>query len=617
MSFISGPNAIFIRRALLALTLLALLLSFAGAGAEATPIATDEPAYLEGDAETLRRAQERLIDLGLLNGRADGAYGPKTRAALTAFQSDNGLEETGRLDSETFERLTSVSPQTATARDVQQRLIDLDYLQGRADGIIGKQSVDALKLFQRLNGLPASGKPSDATLELLFSDEALALPASLSVGNEGDEVLKLQKRLLQFGFLDFEADGDYGQQTVAAVRSFQQHLIEQGYSDGIAADGVATPLTQYCLYSSEYSTYLREVLPDVTDSEALRLERRLVQLGYMDMAADDILDEYAVSALKLYQTRAMMQPDGLADRETFDAIFSADAVVADYCAPHDIASGDTGLAVRAVEEAMVYGGMSTRIPTGKYDGSLENSVERLYKYLQQKKDPNARLFADPKVLSKEAQKALQKGLLGANGFDEDSEADIARIQYRLYSLFYLPKEGIDGKFGRNSRNALRDFKADSGLGETGAIDEATLLRLFSAEAAAKPYPFRVEVSLDRQEVDVYQLNMLNMYDLVQTFTCSTGLHNSTPRGIFLDAHPVNRWHHFQKFNCWAQYSFVITGDIMFHSVLYSTNSESSLRNGSVWALGSPASHGCVRLSVKDAKWLFENCKRGKVVVVIS
>ena len=51
-------------------------------------------------------------------------------------------------------------------------------------------------------------------------------------------------------------------------------------------------------------------------------------------------------------------------------------------------------------------------------------------------------------------------------------------------------------------------------------------------------------------------------------------------------------------------------------MLYSKQDESALRNGSVWSLGTPASHGCIRLQVEDAKWLFENCKRGSLVIVI-
>ena len=257
-----------------------------------------------------------------------------------------------------------------------------------------------------------------------------------------------------------------------------------------------------------------------------------------------------------------------------------------------------------------------KFPGGQFGSGMEDAIERLYSYLKDQGDAHAELFADPKALSLEAVQALQDGLL-SNRFDNISgTSEVKRMQCRLYTLYYLPKNGIDGKLGRDTRKALKEFQTANGLAESGTTDAATQSVLFTEAALQKPYPYRVEVSIDRQEVDVYELNDQKGYDLVRTFTCSTGLHDSTPRGVFMDGHPVNRWHHFQKFNCWAQYSFIITGDIMFHSVLYSSNSEKSLRSGSLYALGNPASHGCVRLQVEDAKYLFEHCKRGKVIIVI-
>ncbi|MDO4867669.1 MAG: peptidoglycan-binding protein [Clostridia bacterium] len=604
------------RRALRTLCLLLALTLCGSATAEVASITADAAQYMDDQSDSLRVAQQRLIDLGLLRGHADGAYGPKTEAALRAYQSQSGLEETGHLDAATLGLLTYVSPETASAKDVQQRLIDLGYLDGFADGIIGPRSVDALKMFQRLNGLAANGKAGSDTLNLLFSDAATALPASLTSGSKGDEVTALQRRLVQYGFMEGTPDGSYGQTTTAAVRSFQQHLIEQGFSEGITANGTATPLTQYCLYSGQYSTYLRDVTPGVADSEALRIERRLLQLGYMDLPADDVLDDYALSALKLFQRQGQMQPDALADRETIDALFSASAPVADHCALHDIASGDNGKAVLAVEQALVCGGLMTKVPNGSYNSAVEAAIERLHTYLQSSGDPSAALFADAKALSPDAQQSLTDGLLAFRTADTEDESEMLRIQCRLYSLYYLPQSGVDGKFGRNSRNALKEFQSENGLEVTGKADEATQNLLFSAKAQAKHYPYRIEVSIDRQAVDIYEYNQIIGYQLVKTFTCSTGVHNSTPRGIFLEGKPVNRWHHFKKFNCWAQYSYSIVDDIMFHSVIYSSNNENTLRSGSLYALGNPASHGCVRLQVEDAKWLFENCKRGTAVIVI-
>ncbi len=605
-------------RALALVCALACLAACFAALAEEVPESTEAPQveYLDDQKESLRAAQRRLIDLGLLNGGADGAYGPKTEAALRAFQEQNGLEASGHLDATTLDRLTHIDPSTATAKDVQQRLIDLGYLEGTADGVIGPKSVDALKMFQRLNGLKANGKAKGETLEALFSAEVEPMPKRLSPGSKGKEVRRLQERLQQFGFLEGSVDESYGQSTSGAVKAFQQHLIDQGYGEGISVSGTATPLTQFCLYSDQYSTYLRDVTPGQNDSEALRIERRLAQLGYTDLPADDVLDDYTLIALENFKEQASFETAGDADKETIDALFDASAPEAEYCVPHDIAKGDTGQVVRDVEAALINGGMLTRMPSGKYNSGLADAIDRLHDYLVAEEDPNAPLFADSKALTAEAVEALVDGLLSYRFDSAESAEEIKRVQSRLYTLCYLSRSGIDGMLGHDSREALRDFQAANDLSQTGKADGDTLDLLFSAEALANPFPYRVEVSIDDQTVKVYELSAEKKYELVQTFTCSTGLHDSTPRGIFLDGHPVNRWHHFEKFNCWAQYSFEVTGDIMFHSVIYSSNNEHSLRSGSLYALGNPASHGCIRLSVDDAKWLFEHCKRGTVAIII-
>ena len=607
----------FTHRALKTVIFVLSLMLCLCAVAEETPAPTEDPGWLDGDYASVRQAQLRLIDLGILSGGADGAYGPKTEAALRDYQEQNGLDASGHLDAATLEALVHVDPADATAKDIQQRLIDLGYLEGTADGIIGPKSTDAMKLFQRLNGLGASGNANSDTLEKLFSAEAVAVPATLRSGSEGEAVEKLQRRLALYGFYFGEVDAQYGQSTVDAVRDFQNHLIEQGYAEGITADGAASPLTQFCLYSDDYSTYLRDVIPGESDSEALRLERRLVNLGYMDAEPDDVLDDYAIEALKLFQEQVITQKDGLADRETFDGLFTIEAPPAERCAPHAIAAGDSGQVVRDVEEAMLASGLTTRVPCGSYDEGLQTAIERAAAYLASQGSDVAALLSDPASLGVEAVKALQGGLFGYVTDDTDDKDQVQRIQNRLYTLYYLPRIGIDGMFGRESRNAIKEFQSANGLEETGKPDEATQEKLFSTGAVAKPFPYRIEVSLARQMVDVYKRNMFGQYDLVQSFKCSTGLHDSTPRGIFLDGHPMNRWHHFQKFYCWAQYSFEIEGDILFHSVIYSSNNENSLRSGSLYALGNPASHGCVRLTVADAKWLFENCKRGENVIIIG
>ena len=56
-----------------------------------------------GEIENARRVQQRLIDLGFLFGAADGIWGPGSRRALRDFRAANGIGDT--WDEVTEERL--------------------------------------------------------------------------------------------------------------------------------------------------------------------------------------------------------------------------------------------------------------------------------------------------------------------------------------------------------------------------------------------------------------------------------------------------------------------------------------------------------------------------------
>lgn len=49
--------------------------------------------------------QQRLIELGYLKGKADGAFGKGSRAALAKFRDDSGLGVDGAWDMETQQEL--------------------------------------------------------------------------------------------------------------------------------------------------------------------------------------------------------------------------------------------------------------------------------------------------------------------------------------------------------------------------------------------------------------------------------------------------------------------------------------------------------------------------------
>ena len=83
---------------------LILLLALSGIGADAAE-ATPEPIARGAKGEEVEALQELLIDLGYLAGKADGVFGPATERALLNFQLSAELEATGIADAETMEAL--------------------------------------------------------------------------------------------------------------------------------------------------------------------------------------------------------------------------------------------------------------------------------------------------------------------------------------------------------------------------------------------------------------------------------------------------------------------------------------------------------------------------------
>ena len=78
-------------------------------------------------------------------------------------------------------------------------------------------------------------------------EQSNAAYTTLQTGDDNDEVLRLQTRLSELGYLTAEYDGYYGQVTAAAVEEFQ-------IDNGLQATGVADAATQRVLYNRDTKT---------------------------------------------------------------------------------------------------------------------------------------------------------------------------------------------------------------------------------------------------------------------------------------------------------------------------------------------------------------------------
>ncbi|ADU95667.1 peptidoglycan-binding protein [Geobacillus sp. Y412MC52] len=205
--------------------------------------------------------QRRLKQLGYFRyPQITGYYGAVTADAVKQFQQANGLPATGRADRATLERLkqkatikTAELSDTLTigsrgddVRKLQQQLKQLGYFTySDITGYYGVLTADAVRRFQRDNGLPVTGAVDNQTAARLASAvkakttspapiERERQAVRLSIGALGDDVKRIQTKLKELGYFWTAITGYYGAATADAVRRFQQaaQLPATGIVDG-------------------------------------------------------------------------------------------------------------------------------------------------------------------------------------------------------------------------------------------------------------------------------------------------------------------------------------------------------------------------------------------------
>lgn len=131
-----------------------------------------------------------------------------------------------------------------------------------------------------------------------------------------------------------------------------------------------------------------------------------------------------------------------------------------------------------------------------------------------------------------------------------------------------------------------------------------------ANEVRSKYKYSIDVNTNQNIVTVYELDKDGGYTIPnRAFVCSVG--EGTPLGSFKTS---DRYEWRELFgNVYGQYATRITGHILFHSVPYKTMNKNDLEYDEYNKLGTTASMGCVRLCVKDAKWIYENCPSGTSV----
>ena len=150
-----------------------------------------------------------------------------------------------------------------------------------------------------------------ALLVIAFALPVLAGAAGVGYGARGEDVIKIQKRLKQWGYYSGSVDGIFGSGTLAAVKSFQR-------KNGLTADGIVGKKTAAAMGITLSSVSTQA--SGGTSGEVWLLARVI----YGEGRGEPYKGQVAIGAVVLNRVRSASFPNTIAgviyQRGAFDAV---------------------------------------------------------------------------------------------------------------------------------------------------------------------------------------------------------------------------------------------------------------------------------------------------------
>ncbi len=292
-------------------------------------------------------------------------YDPNVQVLTTMTPDEEGQQSAIVMpDGSEGDDTTAIALGSSGTRisQIQQRLIALGYMTGGSDtGVFDQATQEGVNRFLSAIGLAPNGMLTTDMQAFLLSDNAPAFGGeavisayqNLNVGDSGEAVMNLQRRLVELGYANGTPNGEYGQATISAVAFYQQ-------CNGMEPDGLATVWLQTVLFSDQALTYEQtqqgvEGFPGETPDEAeptetpeapeatpapdgadtlyfnlvvgstgtavTALQNRLVELGYLQMGSG-VFDEATREAVTAFQAAIGVAQTGEASASMQRYIYS-------------------------------------------------------------------------------------------------------------------------------------------------------------------------------------------------------------------------------------------------------------------------------------------------------
>ena len=361
------------------------------------------------------------------------------------------------------------------------------------------------------------------------------------------------------------------------------------------------------------------------------LQYRLKDLYYLTSDATGIYDAATTAAVKSFQEDFGLEATGEADAKTQSLLFAAQyRPLKKGCIGDDVKELQTRLTVLGYYK-------------GKVSGEYLDATEEAVRAYQEANGEEVTGVADVDTLAVLLQASEESSdttdtstvMQGTIEYTErlakgSTGTLVKQLQTRLTELGYYSGP-ISGNFLGKTMTAVKTLQKQNGVTVDGIVGEVTWNLIFNdasvvlPDATPKPtptptpVPYAITVDVANQVTTVYGLDENGEHTvIVRQMLCSTGTKsNPSDPGDWVLTGRKAKWCYFPKWGGHARYWTRINSSIAFHSVIYNAVDTKALAKSSYKNLGKRVSHGCIRLTVDDAKWIYDNCGEGTVVSIVE
>lgn len=171
---------------------------------------------------------------------------------------------------------------------------------------------------------------------------------------------------------------------------------------------------------------------------------------------------------------------------------------------------------------------------------------------------------------------------------------------------------VDGTTEKPSQTVPEYSSEDETCGEE---NDSTEEKTTKPPVDPNTLPYMIMVNRAANCITVYGKDEAGKFTIpVKAITVSCGKNvGDTPLGTYQTINEYN-WRKMVD-GTYSQYAYRIVGSILFHSVPYYSQAKNDLEWEEFNKLGTPASLGCVRMTVADSKWLMDHCPIGTLVKI--